>query len=143
MLMTAILVKKMNEETTHVAGSVAELIARWQQGLELSNLQVAEAMGYDTAAVTRMIMTGQMRLPLNRVAQLAHAMDFDPADLMRRLLAETSPDVLAAIEACVGPLLFNLGEKRLVAALRRSGNGKALTPVYIDGATIVAVVIGT
>lgn len=122
--------------------TIAALIARAQKALDLSDQQIAHALDYKNPAVVQMIKGGQMRLPLNKAAPLAKALEMEPGEVMRTLLGEHTPEMLEAIEECMGPLTLSPGEKRLITTLRKSAQGREPTPIFVDGASIIAVVVG-
>jgi hypothetical protein len=125
------------------AASIKDLIALQQEGLSLSDEALADALGYEHPRVIQMIKAGQVRLPMNKAAALAGVLEVEPGDVMYLLLMETSPDMLKAIEECMGPLSLSAGEKRLLAALRRSAGGRETAPIFFEGAPIVAVIVGS
>lgn len=122
--------------------TIAALIARAQKALDLSDQQIANALDYKNPAVVQMIKGGQMRLPLNKSAPLANLLEMEPGEVMRTLLSETAPEMLTAIEECMGPLSLTAGEKRLLNALRQSAQGREPKPIFIEGEAIIALVVG-
>lgn len=125
------------------ATTIKDLIALQQEGLALSDQALADALGYEHSRVIQMIKAGQVRLPMNKAAALARVLEVEPGDVMYLLLMETSPDMLKAIEECMGPLSLSDGERRLLMALRRSAGGRQSAPIFFDGAPIVAVIVGS
>lgn len=101
------------------APTLTELIERQQDGLELADKAVADALGYSNLAVIRLIKAGQMKLPMKKASALAQVLEVEPGVVMYLLLSETAPKVLSSIEDCMGPLALSLGEKRLLAELRK------------------------
>lgn len=128
--------------TTPTAQTLVEVIEQHQQALSIDDEQLALAMGYHSATVVQVIKGGQMRLPINMVAPLARTLEIEPGVVMEMLLRETAPAMLEAIEECMGPLSLNPGEKRLLTALRKAAQGRETAPVFIEGATIIAMVVG-
>lgn len=125
------------------ATTIKDLIALQQEGLSLSDEALAEALGYEHPRVIQMIKAGKVRLPMNMAATLARVLEVEPGDVMYLLLMETSPDMLHAIEECMGPLSLSPGEKRLLLAMRKSAGGRESAPIFFDGAPIVAVIVGS
>lgn len=62
-----------------------------------SNKQIAEAIGYPNGNVVSMMKTGNMKLPLNRIAQMARKINVDPKYLMAKVMTESQPEVWGAI----------------------------------------------
>lgn len=61
---------------------------------------------------------------------------------MRRMLQDTDPALLLAIEHCMGVLCLTDGEQKLVAAIRKANPGKEPVPIMSDRDTIIALVVG-
>jgi len=72
---------------------------------------------------------------------ITRVLEMEPRRVLSQLLTETSPDLLRTIEACMGPLVLTTAESRLVVRLRELSDGKPVTPLVLDGASMVAVVI--
>jgi hypothetical protein len=121
--------------------SVSEMINQAQEALGLSDQHVAEALGYDKSVVVRMLKTGNMRLPIGKVPQLAYCLRIEPRNLMRKVLGEISPDVLEAIESCYGPFDPSPAEARLITAIRTSAGGRETATVLFDKESIIALVV--
>ncbi len=121
--------------------SLAHLIARGQESLGLDDAALADALGYDSPAVIGVIRSGRMRLPMNKARALADALELDAGEVMRQVLLETSPAMLQSIEECLGPLTLTSTEKRLVLKLREAAAGQAPAPLFLDGNSVVAIVV--
>lgn len=50
--------------------------------------------------------------------------------------------MLEAIEECMGPLTLSPGGKRLITTLRKLAQGREPPPIFVDGASIIAVMVG-
>jgi len=84
--------------------TVAQLIQARQNELGITDQQIALAIGYDNQNVVAMIKRGAMRLPINKVVELAGVLDVDAAALLRLTLGESDPLMLQAIEQILGPM---------------------------------------
>lgn len=82
--------------------SVQEIIVSRQEELGLTNLQIAEAMGYENQNVFSMIRSGRMRLPPQKVPVLARCLGLHSAELMRAVLLDVGPGMLEALEIAFG-----------------------------------------
>lgn len=123
------------ETTTH------QLLANQQALVGISDQELANALGYGSAKVIQMFMSGNMRVPFTKVPELANALDINPGLLMRHLLQDTDPALLHAVEHCVGALCLSEGEQKLIAAIRKANPGKEPVPIMFDrDATITLVV---
>lgn len=135
-------VQTMKFDPKDRATTLKDMITLQQEGLGLSDSAIADALGYANPRVIEMIKNGLMKLPMNKVATLANVLEVEPGEVMHLLLAETSPEMLNAIEVCMGPLCLSPSEKRLLMALRKSAGGRETAPIFFDGAPIVAVIVG-
>jgi hypothetical protein len=84
--------------------TVAQLIQARQNELGTTDQQIAVALGYDQENVITMIKKGAMRLPVNKVVELAGVLDVDAAALLRFTLGENDPVLLQTIEKILGPM---------------------------------------
>jgi len=121
--------------------STAQWLAEQQSRAGVSNELLATAMGYESVRVIEMFKSGQMRVPFNKVPPLADVLDIEPGSLMRRLLADADPDLLHAIEQCLGVLNLSDGEQKLIRAVRRVSPGKDLVPITFAPDAIVTLVV--
>jgi hypothetical protein len=123
------------------ATTIAEFIEQRQIELELSDGQVAEQLGYDNPNVVKMIKSGQIRMPVTKVLALAEMLDSEPGELMRLVLLETDPDLLDAIERCMGPLQLTPAEVRIINAIRKVNTGRDITPITFNRDAIVTLIV--
>lgn len=92
---------------------------------DMTNVKVAEALGYEKPNVIAMMFTGSMKVPINKVPALAKVLGLDPIALLRRVFMEYSPDVWRTIEDTLGssvPLAAN--EVALIQGLREHLGGE-------------------
>jgi hypothetical protein len=136
-------VQTMKFDPKDRATTLMDMITLQQEGLGLNDSAIADALGYANPRVIEMFKNGLMKLPMNKVATLANVLEVEPGEVMHLLLAETSPEMLNAIEECMGPLCLSPGEKRLLMALRKSAGGRESVPIFFEGAPIVAVIVGS
>lgn len=122
---------------------MAELIKTAQDGLALSDTHIAEAMGYDNPVITELLKLGKMRLPINKVPQLAEVLEVPPAKLLQMVLRETSPDILKAIESCYGPMLLTDAEARLIRSIRENAGDRESALLMFDKEAVVALVVAS
>ncbi len=123
------------------AAETLKWIDQNQQRSGVSDEVLAEALGYMNPKVVELIKSGAMVLPVNKAALLARAIGVDPGDMMVRLLQDISPDLLAAVEDCVGVLSLSAGEKRLLNALRKACPGKEPVPIMFEPGSIMTLVV--
>ena len=84
--------------------SVAQFIAQRIKASGKTYVDLAKEIGYgaDRAALIETIAAGRNKLPVNKVRQIAAALDVGPGELLRIVLAEYSPELLDAIEETTG-----------------------------------------
>lgn len=123
------------------ATTMKQQIAVSQERLELSDDQLAAALGYESGNVVACIKKGLMNFPVGKVPELARALELEPGRLMKMALEEMAPSVLAAVEACLGPLQLTPGEVRLITTLREESKGKGVAPVMYKSDSLVAVLV--
>jgi hypothetical protein len=61
-------------------------------------------VGFEKANIITMLKYGSTRIPLSRIPALAKSIGVNPGMLMRMALNEYQPEVLKAIEECLGPI---------------------------------------
>lgn len=84
--------------------TVAEFIQARQSELGKTDHEIALALGDDFDKVIVMIKKGAMRVPVSMVIDLAGVLEVYAADLLRMVLAENDPALLAIIERVMGPI---------------------------------------
>lgn len=129
----------MNQE------SISHITAQWlgdlQTQAQVSDEGLANALGYQSPQVIGMIKAGRMKVPLAKAPLLAKALGVDPAALMRRLLQDSDPELLQAIEQCLGMLCLSNGEKKLIEAIRKANRGTEPVPIMFDRDAIITLVV--
>jgi hypothetical protein len=68
----------------------------------VTNAEMAEALGYDRPNVISMIKTGDMKMPLNKVAATARKLGLDPVFVLEKLLSENAPEIWDALREVIG-----------------------------------------
>jgi hypothetical protein len=131
----------MTEHETTTYSTVAKLIAGRQAELGTTDHQIASALGYPNEKIVAMFKAETIRVPVNKVLELAGVLDVDAADLLRQLLGENDPGLLAVIERILGPMTLSQGEIRLLRHIRNAARGRETRTMVIDRDTVVALVI--
>jgi hypothetical protein len=84
--------------------------------------EIAMECGWSPNVIT-MVKTGEMRLPLDKVGQLASAININPGILFWMVMKEYAPDTLNAIETDVTDLVVHPHELAVLAAYRKLAGG--------------------
>jgi hypothetical protein len=111
----------MTDSATTAEAKLVEYLAFHIDASPKSRNQIAKECGFERANVISMIKSGQMRVPLAAVPRIAKALDIDPAGLMRRCCNVYQPELLAAIDACLGPIVTQ-NELKVLEIYRRATN---------------------
>jgi len=86
---------------------------------------IASECGYPNANIVTMFKNGRTRLPFNKVAIMARALEVDPRDLLRLVLSEYTPDALAMLEEVMaGATMLSTDEAAVLALIRGSSRGR-------------------
>lgn len=125
----------MKDKTT------SQWLADQQTLAGVSDEALASALGYESPKVIQMFMSGGMKVPIDKVPALADALDLHPGLLMRRVLNDVSPELLQAIEHCLGALCLSEGEQKLIAAIRKANPSKEPVPIMFDRDAIITLVV--
>lgn len=120
--------------------TVAAVVHDAQAAAGLTDDQLAQAIGYESGRVIAMIKTGKMKLPINKVPQMAQALGLGPLQLFRAVLGEGAPEILAALDAVLPPEdgVPDPEEAKLLATLRKLKAGRKWAPIVFDGSSVIA-----
>lgn len=104
---------------------------------ELTNAEIARRLGYRRPNVIAMIKTGTMKLPINKVPDLAKILGLDRISLLQRTLLEYDPELWKTIEAVMGAKVVTDNEMALITLLRGVTHGVdpdlANNPLFAEG----------
>lgn len=82
-----------------------EVVTTLIDGSPLTQREIATKLGYDRSNIITMFKKGQTPVPIRQIPALAHALEVDPAWLVRLALKEYQPEVLDTVEATMGILV--------------------------------------
>lgn len=107
----------------------------------LSNVDLAEAIGYPRGNVIAMMKSGDMRLPLNKVKPTAKALGVDPVVLFQKVITETDIGLWETIQDIVGDHVVSANEQALIDFVRKELDGHDVNlmkrPEFVQTATTV------
>lgn len=119
---------------------IPTLIAESQELLGKSDQQLAKELGFDHPNIITLIKAGSMKLPMSKVPQLARAIDYAESDLLRTVLIDYAPELMAVIDKVWRPLGLTTNERNLVQSFRDLAKGRDVVPVVMDGQSIIALI---
>jgi len=119
-------------DKTASATTVSSFITKLLAESKKTQREISEECGFETPNLITMIKNGTSKLPINRIASLAKALDIDPAHLLRVVMAEYSPDSWAAIELNMRGVVLTANELDLVRKFRAATADKDPRLVSLD-----------
>ena len=81
--------------------------------------KIAEECGYANPNIISMFKKGHTKVPVERVPAMAKALGVDPADMLRRAMRDTMPNVLQTVEDVVGDILTG-NERKILEVIRNA-----------------------
>jgi transcriptional regulator with XRE-family HTH domain len=108
-------------------GAFANYLANQIRISEISQKDIAEALGYENANIVSMFKNGLTKVPIEKVPALAKALHLDPAHLLMMAMREYMPEAFAVIQATLGHTLTN-NELALITEVRKAT--KESDPVF-------------
>lgn len=85
---------------------------------DVSQRDIAAALGYERPNIISMFKTGEAKVPLDKIPELAEALRVDVAHLMRLGLEQYWPDKMRVINEAFGGFVVTSHEKELVKLFR-------------------------
>lgn len=98
--------------------AVAKFLTKCIDASTLSQKIIAQALGLPMPNVITMLKQGRMKLPLDRVGSMAHALKVDPVHLYRLCMEEYQPDTWEAIKSDIIGYPVTKNERSIIDALR-------------------------
>ncbi|MGA8147587.1 MAG: hypothetical protein WB870_08430 [Gallionellaceae bacterium] len=130
------MINKQAPKTLTVAEFLADRIAT----IDETQREIAEACGFDNPNNITMFKNGSTKLPVNRIAPLAKALEVDPAHLLRLVMLEYMPDTWEAIENILQSTVLTSNELGFVHAFREVTGQNDAVPVVINRDAVIAIV---
>lgn len=120
--------------------TLTELLKECQAELHKTDEQLAKEIGFTSSNVFTLIKEGKLKFPIDRVQALAKAINCPAPDLLRTILQDNMPDVLAAIEKIWKPGDLTANEQKLIESYRYLAKGRDVVPLVMDGQSVIALV---
>ena len=111
---------------------VKTLLKVRMRDLELTNSDLQKVMGYDKPNVVAMMRSGSMRLPVNKVAEVAKVLVVDPVFLLGKVLAENDSALWDVIVSIMGDRLITANEMALIDRVRKVLDGHDVNLAELD-----------
>ena len=100
-------------------GTFANYLANQIRISEISQKDIAEALGYESANIVSMFKKGLTKVPIEKVPALAKALHLDPAHLLMLAMREYMPEAFATIQKTLGHTVTE-NEFELVSEVRKA-----------------------
>lgn len=120
--------------------TVAEYLADKIAAIDKTQRQIAEECGFDNPNIITMFKLGQTKLPINRIAPLAKALEVDPAFLLRLVMYEYMKESWECVENIMQSTVLSANELQLVRAYREVTGDNDAAAVVIDRSAVLAIV---
>lgn len=108
--------------------TVAEYLEQQINMSGKSQKEIAEEMGYEKPNIITMFKQGKTRLPINKVADCARALEIDTMHLLRLAMNEYMPETWAVLEQVVGDSMVTAEEMKVVELMRKNAGGQPVQP---------------
>lgn len=120
--------------------TVAEFLADKIAAIDKTQRQISEECGFDNPNIITMFKNGLTKLPINRIAPLAKALDVDPAHLLRLVMNEYMRESWECVENIMQSTVLTSNELQLVRAYREVTGDNDAAAVVIDRSAVLAIV---
>ena len=120
--------------------TVAEFLADKIGAIDKTQREIAEACGFDNPNIITMFKRGHTKLPINRIAPLAKALDVDPAYLLRLVMNEYMREAWECVEDIMQSTVLSANELQLVRAYREVTGDNDAAAIVIDRSAVLAIV---
>jgi transcriptional regulator with XRE-family HTH domain len=121
----------LNQDATkEVASFIEDLVNR----SKLSQKEIAEMCGFKTPNVITMIKQGATRLPKDKIAILAKALDVDRGEFFEFVMSRYDPELLDVISQIFGEPITQ-AERKVIKLLREiipEGHLVSNTPYFLE-----------
>ncbi len=91
--------------TMKTPGATAEFLSDAIETSALTHIEIAERAGFGASNVISMMRLGRMKVPIDRIPDLAGACGIDPRRFLRIAMAEYHPDVWEVLRGSFGDVL--------------------------------------
>lgn len=98
-------------------------LSKWLDEADVTNVDVARRLGYSRPNIIAMMRTGSMKVPLNRIAELADILKMNRLTLLKAALTEYDPALLETLNKMMGKSLVSPNELAVVELLRSTLSG--------------------
>lgn len=121
--------------------ALTHFLTQAQEAKNLSDEQMAQALGFSRATVYTFIKNGTMKMPVGKVPVLARILGVSASEVLEVVLRDQGPELLDVIKKTWGPLNLSDGEKKLLVAYRALVNEhEDVEPLILDGRSVIALI---
>lgn len=119
---------------TAFSATVAETIIDRQAVLNVSDDQVAAALGHSNWNALRMIKKGEMKLPIDSVEAMAKVLELDAVGLLRLTLLRQTPGLLEVLDRLMPQFTLTPAEQRIIEYVRAVARGEMTLTISTNAA---------
>lgn len=120
--------------------TIADLIADRLAESEKTQREIASECGFETSNIITMFKNGSTKVPLNRIGALAHALNADPAHMLRLAMQEYMPETWESIEDTLKSTLLTANELQLIRDYREATGDTDPKAVVLSRDSVIVVV---
>lgn len=120
--------------------TVAEFLADQIATIDKTQREIAEQCGFEHPNVITMFKNGSTKVPINRIAALAKALEVDPVYLLRLVMLEYMPDTWEHVENIMRSTILTANELELIHSFREVTGENDARAVVIDRDAVIAIV---
>lgn len=114
----------MSKLSTTVANYITQQLALCGK----TQTVVSNEIGYENPNVLTMFKQGKTKIPINKVKQLALALEVDPVYLLRLVMTEYMPDTWDVIQGIMGSVATTENEDKILNIIRAASEGLSVEP---------------
>lgn len=118
--------------------SVVSFICERQAALGLCDDVVAGLAHYPSRGVYRLVREGKMKVTIERIPDLARALQVEAGELLTVALAEYEPALLHTLQECWEPANLCPAERRMLEHARKvTGDRNRIVSVVVNGVPLL------
>jgi len=130
----------MKSDTDTAFPALVEQIAALQLSMDIDDYELAKRLDMAGKNPISLVKAGKLRLPIDQLPILAHALNVPPLRFFVAALAETSPDGRAVLEFLVETGSVTRDDDKLIKGYRSAlKRNQGVTTIQMPGAVVVVI----